>query len=160
MSAKNEVSARFLAAYECLLEQNSVSDKKEFATIIGVSPSMITEISKGRSAVGVTAIQNIVKCYHISGDWLLIGEGPMLREASPKADMPKVEASVQTKTGKTKASASAPGTADSAFFMDYIRTKDTMIEQKSQEIASLTGKVARLEAECAFLREQLSRLQD
>ena len=83
----------------------------------------------------------------------------MLREASPKADMPKVEASVQAKTGKTKASASAPGTADSAFFMGYLDKKDAMIEQKSQEIASLTGKVARLEAECAFLREQLSRLQ-
>lgn len=83
----------------------------------------------------------------------------MLREASPKADVPKVEASVQTKTGKTKASASAPGTADSAFFMGYLDKKDAMIEQKSQEIASLTGKVARLEAECAFLREQLSRLQ-
>ena len=131
-----------------------------FERSVGMSNASFGKSLKNKGAIGTDKLENILSIYpDISPSWLLTGEGPMLREASPKADMPKVEASVQTKTGKTKASASAPGTADSAFFMDYIRTKDTMIEQKSQEIASLTGKVARLEAECAFLREQLSRLQ-
>lgn len=40
---------------------------------------MITEIYKGRSAVGTTAIQNIVRIFNISGDWLLTGEGEMLK---------------------------------------------------------------------------------
>ena len=131
-----------------------------FERSVGMSNASFGKSLKNKGAIGTDKLENILSIYpDISPSWLLTGEGPMLREASPKADVPKVEASVQTKTGKTKASASAPGTADSAFFMDYIRTKDTMIEQKSQEIASLTGKVARLEAECAFLREQLSRLQ-
>ena len=128
--------------------------------IIGASKGVLSRAISNDTDIQCKWIIEIVDNYpRYSAEWLLRGEGPMLRTDSPKADVPKVEASVQTKTGKTKASASAPGTADSAFFMDYIRTKDTMIEQKSQEIASLTGKVARLEAECAFLREQLSRLQ-
>lgn len=132
-----------------------------FERSVGMSNASFGKSLKNKGAIGTDKLENILSIYpDISPSWLLTGEGPMLRTDSPKADVPKVEASVQTKTGKTKASASAPGTADSAFFMDYIRTKDTMIEQKSQEIASLTGKVARLEAECTFLREQLSRLQD
>ena len=128
--------------------------------IIGASKGVLSRAISNDTDIQCKWIIEIINNYpRYSAEWLLRGEGPMLRTDSPKADAPKVEASVQTKTGKTKASASAPGTADSAFFMDYIRTKDTMIEQKSQEIASLTGKVARLEAECAFLREQLSRLQ-
>lgn len=79
MSAKNDVSSRFIAALECLLGENVVSDKKAFAAKVGISPSMITEIYKGRSAVGTTAIQNIVKVFDISGDWLLTGEGSMLK---------------------------------------------------------------------------------
>ena len=141
---------------EALICHYTDGNKAQFAKMLGVSPQTVSAWCS-RNTLDMELIYT--KCVGVSPSWLLTGEGPMLRTDSPKADMPKVEASVQTKTGKTKASASAPGTADSAFFMDYIRTKDTMIEQKSQEIASLTGKVARLEAECAFLREQLSRLQ-
>ena len=131
-----------------------------FERSVGMSNASFGKSLKNKGAIGTDKLENILSIYSdISPSWLLTGEGPMLREASPKADAPKVEASVQTKTGKTKASASAPGTADSAFFMGYLDKKDAMIEQKSQEIASLTGKVARLEAEIAFLREQLSRLR-
>ena len=80
MGNKNDVSRRFIEAYERLLERGLVSDKKNFASKIGVSPSMITEIHKGRSSVGTTAIQNIVLAYGVSPDWLLTGEGVMMKE--------------------------------------------------------------------------------
>ncbi|MBR4272077.1 MAG: hypothetical protein IKQ30_04500, partial [Bacteroidales bacterium] len=41
--------------------------------------SLMTEISKERSNVGVVPLQNIVIKYGISGDWLLTGEGAMLK---------------------------------------------------------------------------------
>lgn len=78
MSAKNEISSRFIMAYERLLADNKTTDKKDFASKIGISPSMVTEISKGRSAVGTTAIQNIVLNFNISANWLLTGQGNML----------------------------------------------------------------------------------
>lgn len=78
MSAKNEVSARFIEAYETLLRDNKVSDKRSFAAKLGISASMVTEISKGRSSVGTSAIQNIVLQFNIDPKWLLTGEGEML----------------------------------------------------------------------------------
>lgn len=77
MTPKNEISNRFIEAYEALLRLNIVSDKRDFATQLGISASMITEISKGRSSVGVTAIQNIVSKFNINADWLLTGNDEM-----------------------------------------------------------------------------------
>ena len=74
--AKNlDVAERFLQAYEWLVEHGKVTDKKSFAKKIGVSPSFLTEIAKGRSNVGISAIQNTVKEYGISSDWILMGVG-------------------------------------------------------------------------------------
>ena len=80
MDAKNDISARFIEAYEALLTRKRVSDKRDFATKLGISASMVTEISKGRSSVGTSAIQNIVSQFSISADWLLTGRGEMLSD--------------------------------------------------------------------------------
>lgn len=82
MSAKNDISARFIEAYEALLIEKKVNDKRDFAAKLGISASMITEISKGRSSVGTSAIQNIVSQFNISADWLLMGRGEMLSDES------------------------------------------------------------------------------
>ena len=82
MEAKNDVSARFIEAYETLLRDKKVSDKRDFAAKLGISASMVTEISKGRSSVGTSAIQNIVLQFNIDAKWLLTGEGPMLSPSS------------------------------------------------------------------------------
>lgn len=79
MNGKNDISSRFLMAYQRLLDDGKVSDKKDFAASIGISSSMMTEIAKGRSSVGTTAIQNIVLNHNVAPDWLLTGHGPMLR---------------------------------------------------------------------------------
>ncbi len=85
MEAKNEVSARFIEAYETLLKDKKVSDKRDFAAKLGISASMVTEISKGRSSVGTSAIQNIVLQFNIDAKWLLTGEGSMLQKAQQEA---------------------------------------------------------------------------
>lgn len=89
MEAKNEVSARFIEAYEALLRDNKVSDKRDFAAKLGISASMVTEISKGRSSVGTSAIQNIVLQFNIDAKWLLTGEGSMLQIAQQTETIPQ-----------------------------------------------------------------------
>lgn len=79
MMRKNEISDRFMKAYEYLVENHITTDKKAFADSVGISSSLMTEIDKGRSAVGVNAIQNIVLKYNISSSWLLTGKGSMLK---------------------------------------------------------------------------------
>lgn len=82
MSTKNDISSRFIEAFERLLNENKITDRKDFAFKIGISPSMVTEISKGRSAVGTTAIQNLVLTFGISANWLLTGQGDMFHNES------------------------------------------------------------------------------
>lgn len=89
MPAKNDVSARFIEAFEALLNNNKVTDKRDFATKLGISASMVTEISKGRSSVGTSAIQNIVSSFNINADWLLTGRGSM-NQLHEQEDIPEI----------------------------------------------------------------------
>lgn len=82
MEAKYDISKRFIEAFENLIKEGKVADKKDFASKIGISASMVTEISKGRSNVGTLAIQNIVSQFNVSGDWLLTGIGNMIKSDS------------------------------------------------------------------------------
>ena len=70
---------RFSNTVSWLISNKKAQDKKEIAAILGISTSLMTEISKERSNVGVVPLQNIVIKYGISGDWLLTGEGSMLK---------------------------------------------------------------------------------
>ena len=74
----NDVTNRFIELYHFLLNENNLKDQKDFASKIGVSGSMITEIVKGRSNVGVKAIQNTVLSFGVNSDWLFTGKGEML----------------------------------------------------------------------------------
>ena len=65
MANNTDVSERFLEAYSWLIENNKVEDRKSFLQRIGVSSSYLTEIVKGRSSVGLSAIQKIVSEFGI-----------------------------------------------------------------------------------------------
>lgn len=77
MSNKKDVSSRFIEVLNELLKRGFLRDKKAFASSVGCSTSMITEISKGRSNVGVSVLQNTVLNFGVSATWLLIGTGEM-----------------------------------------------------------------------------------
>lgn len=157
MSAKNDVSSRFIAALECLLGNNIVTDKKAFAQKVGISPSMITEIYKGRSAVGTTAIQNIVRVFNISGDWLLTGEGEMLKsphgEPSPSSSTSKK--SKEEGVGSSHQPPSQPTSPSSASVSPFGIRKLPQGSQKgipliplSAMAGSFTADISVMEYEC------------
>ena len=77
MGDKKDVSNRFIEVLNELLKRGCLPDKKAFASSVGCSTSMITEISKGRSNVGVSILQNTVQNYGVSATWLLVGTGEM-----------------------------------------------------------------------------------
>ena len=77
MSNKKDISSRFIEVLNELLKRGCLRDKKAFASSVGCSTSMITEISKGRSNVGVSVLQNTVLNYGVSATWLLVGTGEM-----------------------------------------------------------------------------------
>ena len=87
-SEQSDVTIRFLNIFHYLIESQMVSSSSDFAKRIGVSSSMMNEISKGRSNVGLSAIQNTVKTFpHISTTWILTGDGEMLNKNKNYSEM-------------------------------------------------------------------------
>jgi hypothetical protein len=84
----NDITVRFLDAYHHLLAEGRVSDAKMFASGLEISTSMMTEIIKGRSNIGVRAIQNIVTRFNVSSEWLLTGEGKMIKDDTIETSSP------------------------------------------------------------------------
>ncbi|MDI9523709.1 MAG: hypothetical protein QM237_10760 [Bacteroidota bacterium] len=70
---------RFVDFYEKLKDDQSISSAKEFAKELGVSASLITEIVKKRTNIGVKVIQNSVLKFNLNSDWLFTGHGEMFR---------------------------------------------------------------------------------
>lgn len=85
----NSLSDRFIEAMEYLFSTKKVLNSSDFAAKVGISASMITEIRKGRSNVGSKAIQNTVLEFNIDGNWLLTGEGSIIKESTEQNNMIK-----------------------------------------------------------------------
>lgn len=126
----NELSIRFKYAYDYLISIEKVSGYKDFAFKIGVSTSMITEIFKGRSNVGVTALQNIVLSFEINGNWLFTGQGDMIQKKETERRPP----------------------------VEQFTTKDEFVlykiyKEKDAEVGTLKEEIGRL-------KEQIERLKN
>ncbi len=83
----NDITSRFLDVYKYLIENKIVRSLKAFAQEIDVSTSLITEICKMRTNAGITPIQNLLQKYSdIDANWLLTGEGSMLKAANDETN--------------------------------------------------------------------------
>lgn len=131
----NELSKRFLEVLNHLIKEKIVADNKDFASHISVSTSMITEISKGRSNVGLTAIQNTVLKFPISSDWLLTGEGSMLRNSNTSEEM-----------GVTP-NATPISSAEESLIYKMYKEKDTEVGALKEEIGALKLRIRQLESQ-------------
>ncbi|MHB1921884.1 MAG: hypothetical protein ACYCOO_06565 [Chitinophagaceae bacterium] len=77
---EQEVTRRFLDFFHYLKSQHKVKSASSFATQLGVSTSMMTELKKGRSQLGLKTLQQTVLLYReLDPHWLLTGEGSMVR---------------------------------------------------------------------------------
>ncbi|MDO9255446.1 MAG: helix-turn-helix transcriptional regulator [Bacteroidales bacterium] len=70
----NDLTKRFIDVYNSLLVANKVANASDFAQKIGVSSSLITEILKERTNVGITPLQNAVIYFNLDANYLLSGK--------------------------------------------------------------------------------------
>ena len=145
----NELSVRFLKVLEFLIDKKYVSDNKDFATKISVSASLITEISKGRSNVGLTAIQNTVLTFPIDSDWLLTGRGCMFRDSEETGD---ASGSLQTDF------LSAPESA--SFLYRMYKEKDDENKSLIEELGGLKERLRHFESELSQYESQPEKYKE
>lgn len=86
------VSKRFLEVYEYLISLKLVENGADFCRKIGISSSMFTEISKGRTNVGLQAIQKTVQSFSfINSNWILTGDGTIDLRYIESTDTPNAK---------------------------------------------------------------------
>lgn len=141
----NELSKRFLEVLSYLVKAKIVADNKDFASKISVSTSMITEISKGRSNVGLTAIQNTVLVFPINSDWLLTGKGSMFRSdgATDPHNTPIID---------TSSDSNIHSDAVTLRLMDKLDEKDNIIKEKEAKIEQLQTELREKSEELVALK--------
>lgn len=124
----NELSIRFKYAYDYLVSIDKVSGYKDFALKLGISTSMITEVFKGRSNVGTTALQSLVISFDINGNWLFTGQGEMIIQKGAD-QLPSVEQFTSRN--------------ESILYTIY-KEKDTEVGTLKEEIGRLKEQIERL----------------
>lgn len=97
----NDISNRFSDACVFIKNAHGIKNNSDLAESLGISSSMMTEIIKGRSGIGVKILQNTVK-YNINTNWLLTGEGSMLIGESVPTQNPDTGCAEKVKTLEEK----------------------------------------------------------
>lgn len=91
--------------FQKIMEYAGVSPKR-FAEILGIERSNVSHIMSGRNNPSLTVVQKILKNFpDISSDWLLFGEGNMLKA---NATANNAAAANSTSDNTVEASASTP----------------------------------------------------
>ena len=140
-----------------LIAHYTNGNKSQFAKILGIKPQTINTWDT-RGTFDLELIYS--KCEGISAEWLLTGEGNMLKSGSPSVDGATTKAKKNEKTaGKEEDPTILTYMREqAAAHREELREKDAVIEQKNQEIRSLDRQVAQLEGQNQYLTAENHRL--
>ncbi len=103
--------------------------QKQFAERIGITRDAIAQIETDKSLPNLETTNNIVKYYHIYLNWLITGEGPMIKPSERVADAGKAS--------------------------DHSVVSDKMVP----EIAHLKAELSAKNSQIADLRDHISTLK-
>ncbi len=119
-----DINERVINAINYILASKIESNKAELADKFGIKPAKFSEILNKRMKAGMDIIQKLCIDYLISADWLITGEGEMLRDERPCSEAP-------------------PADRDEiiSLLMEKIADKERIIADKERIIALLEEKI-------------------
>jgi len=126
------INKRVLEAINYVITQFKIT-KTALADVFDVKPAKFSEILKERMNAGVDIMAVLCDTYNISAEWLLTGEGSMLKTTPPpetSSDSPETPSD----------------TADKNKMLDTIVTQAHIIERQQLKIESLEHRLAQNEA--------------
>ena len=79
------VNERIIEAINYVLTSNRCLNKASLAELFGIKPAKFSEILNKRMAAGMDIIQKLCADYDISPNWIITGQGEMLKTSIPIA---------------------------------------------------------------------------
>lgn len=74
---KEQINSRVIAAVGVLLNTHKELTQTAIAKMLGIKPSTITEILKGRMNASIDLMELLASNFGVSATWLLVGAGEM-----------------------------------------------------------------------------------
>lgn len=74
---KEQINSRVIAAVGVLLDTHKELTQTAIAKMLGIKPSTITEILKGRMNASIDLMELLASNFGVSATWLLVGTGEM-----------------------------------------------------------------------------------
>ena len=74
---KEQINSRVIAAVGVLLDTHKELTQTAIAKMLGIKPSTITEILKGRMNASIDLMELLASNFGVSATWLLVGAGEM-----------------------------------------------------------------------------------
>ncbi len=128
---------------------------------IGASKGVLSRAITNGTDIQSKWLLSIVENYpRYSAEWLLTGEGNMLKSGSPNVDevTPKAKKAEKTAGKGENPTILTYMREQAAAHREELREKDTVIEQKNQEIRTLDRQLAQLEGQNQYLTAENRRL--
>ena len=79
MSGKENLTDRFIEAFEVLLRQAYVKNKTEFAKAMQITPQKFTEILGRRMHAGIDMVPTLFELYPVRYEYIFFGKMPVLK---------------------------------------------------------------------------------
>lgn len=118
------INQRFIFSVEYIISENIVEKKKDIADILGITPSKFSEILNERMNVSAELLSIFSIKFGISVEWLLTGEGEMIKLEDKK------ELNYSDSTSATNESPIKPGSK-----------KCELCKEKDNQIADLKERI-------------------
>lgn len=119
-----EENNRFFEIVELLKKQNRLADYVQLASVLNTNKAGITDLKKLRKKLSIDILKGMKNSYpDINIDWILTGQGTMLRTQTPEEPPHTIQQS--------------PSDDIIALLKEQLKEKEKRIEEQAQEIGML-----------------------
>ena len=85
---KEQINSRVINAVAVVLDSHKELTQTAIAKMLGIKPSTLTEILKGRMNASVDLMELLASNYGVSATWLLVGTGEMFTNEDKQKGKP------------------------------------------------------------------------
>ena len=126
----SELRDRFLELYDYAVLHKIVSSQADFCRKVGISTSLMTEIKRGRSQLGLSAIQGVIRFFRdLNARNFILSEGDLFA--------PEYDSKLLTQQGKPILNEPVSSYSRSAKAEEVVPLLEALLEEKDKVIAQM-----------------------